>query len=91
MPREPKRTGGDGMKREHVNVSVTDDYLRRFDQVVRHCKQAGLQVTHVMKEVGVISGSIDAAKLDDLAHVKGVAFVEPAQRYQIAPPESEIQ
>jgi hypothetical protein len=91
MPRQPKRPEEDGTKRKQVNLSVADEYLSRFDEVVRHSKQAGLEVTHAMKEVGVISGSIDATKLDDLARVKGVTFVEPAQEYQIAPPESEVQ
>jgi len=75
---------------EHVNVSVADDYLDRFTTVVQHCKKAGLKIEQQLAQIGIVSGSIDSAKLADLEQVEGVTAVERSRTYQIAPPNSEI-
>jgi hypothetical protein len=79
------------MPTERVNVSVADDHLDRFTEVVRRMEQAGLKVEEQLEQVGIVSGSIDSAKLADLDRVQGVGAVERSRRFQIAPPESEIQ
>ncbi len=79
------------MSVEYVNVVVADNYLDNFSKVVERCKQAGLQVEQELKAVGVISGSIDSAKREDLSQVEGVAAVEQSRGIQIAPPDSDIQ
>ena len=76
---------------ENVNVSVTDDYLDRFPEVVKAAKKAGLKVEQEMETLGIVSGCIDAAKVDDLSRVRGVAAVERARTIQLPPPDSEIQ
>jgi hypothetical protein len=75
---------------EHVNVSIADDYLDRFSTVVHQCKKAGLKIEQQLAQVGIVSGSINSAKLADLKQVEGVAAVERSRTYQIAPPNSEI-
>ena len=79
------------MAAEEVNVSVADDHLARFPDVVRRMKKAGLKVQQQMESAGVVSGSIDSAKLSDLEQVQGVAAVELSRSFQLAPPESDIQ
>lgn len=79
------------MAAEDVNVSVADDHLNRFPDVVRRIKKAGLKVEHELEAAGVVSGSIDRAKLSDLEQVEGVAAVERSRGFQIPPPESDIQ
>jgi hypothetical protein len=79
------------MASEKVNVVVADDYLDRFSEVVKRAKEAGLQVEQPLETIGVVSGSIDPAKLAALKRVEGVTAVEPSRDFQLAPPESEIQ
>ena len=79
------------MAAEDVNVSVADDHLHGFPDVVERMKKAGLKVHQQMEAVGVVSGSIDPAKLSDLEQVEGVAAVEPSRRFQLPPPESDVQ
>jgi hypothetical protein len=76
---------------EHVNISVADDWLERFPDVVDALKQAGLTVDQELEVVGIVSGVVDPARLADLARVPGVLAVEPARTIQLPPPESEIQ
>lgn len=39
----------------------------------------------------VITGSCDEANVNRISQVEGVAHVETQQKYQIAPPQSEIE
>ena len=79
------------MPAEDVNVSVADDHLGRFPEVVRRMEQAGLKVGQQLEAVGVVSGSIDPARLPDLEQVLGVTAVERTRQVRIAPPESDVQ
>ncbi len=76
---------------EKVNVSVADDYLDQFDEVVRRLEKAGLKVEQELEAIGVVCGSIDSAKLADFDKVEGIAAVEEQRDYQLAPPESDVQ
>ncbi len=79
------------MAAEEVNVSVADDQLARFPDVVRRMEKAGLKVQQQLEAAGVVSGSIDSANLSDLERVEGVAAVEPSRSFQLPPPESDLQ
>lgn len=74
-----------------VNVSVADDHMKNFSEVVARCRKAGMKIEHEMKAIGVISGSIDAESLDKLSRVNGVSHVEQEASFQIAPPDSDVQ
>lgn len=74
-----------------VNVSVADDHLGNFSDVVARCRKAGMKIEHEMKTIGVISGSIDDAALEKLRRVKGVSQVEAESSFQLAPPDSDVQ
>ena len=76
---------------ETVIVSVADDHLDSFAEVVRRIKKAGLKVEQQLEAVGIVSGTIDSTKLAALDKVKGVAAVERSREFQIAPPESDVQ
>ena len=75
----------------NLTVSIADDHLKDFAQVVARCRKAGMKIEHQMPTIGVVSGSIAADKLDALKRVKGVAHVERAGGFQIAPPDEEVQ
>lgn len=74
-----------------VNVSVEPAYLPRFASVARAARKAGLNVTQQLKDIGVLSGSIDTSKLDALAAVPGIAAVEVNREIRLAPPDSDAQ
>jgi hypothetical protein len=79
------------MPHEDVNVSVADDHLHRFDEVVRGLRKAGLKVQQQLEAVGVVSGSIDSDQVEGLEKTPGVAAVERSRAIRIAPPESDVQ
>ena len=79
------------MAAERVNVSIAEDYRDRFPEVIERVKQAGLTVEHELAEIGVVTGTIDPARLAALERVEGVAAAELGRQIRIAPPESEIQ
>jgi hypothetical protein len=79
------------MAKLDVTVSVKDDHLPRFGELVEHMKKSGLDVERQLQSAGVVTGKIDAEKLAQLRTLNGIGSVEGARSYQIAPPDSEIQ
>ena len=79
------------MAAEQVNVSIAEDYRDRFPEVIARVKRTGLKVEHELAEIGVVTGTIDPARLAALERVEGVAAAEVGRQIRIAPPESEIQ
>jgi copper chaperone CopZ len=72
------------------NVTVTTDG-RDIDATVESLREAGMTVTDVHREIGVISGSVAPADRDSLDGVPGVAAVESDRSFEIAPPDSDVQ
>jgi hypothetical protein len=79
------------MSRTRLSVSVDDARLNRVSEVARALEKAGLKVEEELATIGVITGEIDDAKVDDVHRVEGVAHVEAEREVRIAPPESDIQ
>jgi hypothetical protein len=73
-----------------MNVTVTTDG-RNIDATVDRLRAAGLTVTAVHREIGVVSGTVTAADRPALDAVPGVAAVEADRRVEIAPPDAEVQ
>lgn len=86
---KPKR--GAEMGIEKVSIAVADEYLDRFDEVVRACERAGLTVEQALEGAGVVTGTIESSKRSNLDNVKGIVAVEQQRSIQIPPPESDIQ
>ncbi|GEM_PF-970558 len=59
-----------------LSVAVDELHLGRLPQVIEACRAAGLQIDQVLSEIGVLTGKIDAAALEELRRVAGVASVE---------------
>jgi hypothetical protein len=72
------------------NVTVTTDG-RDLDATVESLRAAGMTVTDVHREIGIISGTVDPTDRDSLDGVPGVAAVEADQSFEIAPPDSDVQ
>ena len=72
-----------------IVVSAQDD--ANLAAVVQRLCHAGMDVEDVMEEVGVVSGSIVREQLSALSALEGVAHVEESRKFQLPPPDSEIQ
>lgn len=79
------------MTKINLSVSVDDAHLNQFSEVVKRCKDAGMEVREQMVTIGVISGSIDSSKIPALNNVEGVAHVEQSRDFQVAPPDNPVQ
>jgi hypothetical protein len=72
------------------SVTVTTDG-RDIDATVESLREAGMTVTDVHREIGIVSGTVEPADRDSLEGVAGVAAVEAEQGFEIAPPDSDVQ
>jgi hypothetical protein len=79
------------MPDEDVNVSIAEDHLDQIDEVVKRMERAGLRVDQRLDAIGVVSGSIDPARVGSLESVGGVANVERSRQVGIPEPDEEIQ
>ena len=79
------------MSTVNLLISLDDEHIEQISEVIQNLKAAGLHVEQTMTQLGVITGSCDAAKVEAISQVKGVSHVETEQKYQIAPPDSDIQ
>ena len=62
-----------------VNVLVDEAH----PAVVQELERAGLHVTQVLLEVGVVAGSVDATRVEDLQRVPGVVAVERSRKVKV--------
>jgi hypothetical protein len=74
-----------------VLVTLEDGQAERAARVADDLRAAGLDVTQVMTEIGVVTGSVDRARLNDLAAVSGVAAVEQSREVRLPPPDEPVQ
>jgi hypothetical protein len=74
-----------------VTVAIASQYLIHFDQVVADCEAVALRVGEKLAVLGIVTGQIEAQKMDRLKQVEGVAAVEESRPYQLPPPENEVQ
>lgn len=67
------------MAHTQLSVSVEEAYLSRYAEVVEDCRKAGMLVERQMATVGIIAGTIDTARVQDLYKIAGVRDVEPSR------------
>ena len=79
------------MSKVNLLISVNDRDREQIQEVVKALQAFGMKIEQVMKQTGVITGSIDSARVEGISQVEGVAAVEVEQKFQLKPPESEIQ
>ncbi len=61
-----------------VIVSIDQEHQNRLDEVADRLRAAGLRIDKRLKEVGMITGSIEKSKMNKLSGIKGVSYVEPS-------------
>lgn len=79
------------MSKVEVSVSVDDTHLNQIEQISQQLRQSGMDVKQTLSSIGVINGSIESDRLDNLTQIEGVRSVERQQGYQLPPPSSPIQ
>jgi hypothetical protein len=82
---------GVDMSRVKVSVLLSDDSLKRINDVVKQVKSKGMKVDRVLQKTGVLTGSVEADDLGGLNTIKGVSGVEQERSVGIAPPDSDVQ
>lgn len=72
------------------NVTVTTDG-RDIDETVESLRSAGMTVTAVHREIGIVTGTVAPTERELLATVPGVAGVESDRAMEVAPPDADVQ
>jgi hypothetical protein len=79
------------MPKVKLSVSVDDQHLSKFSEVVKKVEKAGMTVDEKHRDLGVVNGSIDKDKIDSLRQIDGVEHIEEQREVRIPPPESDLQ
>lgn len=79
------------MSKIEVSVCIDDAHFHQIEQISQKLHSFGMDIHQTLSSIGVINGSVEPARLDDLSQIEGVHGVEPEQRYQLSPPSSPIQ
>ena len=79
------------MSKVNVSVSIDEEHISQILEVATRLNSAGMNIEHIMENLGIIVGSIDSEKMNTLAQIEGVEHCEPEQEYHLPPPDSEIQ
>lgn len=72
-----------------VTISVADDH--DVATVADGLRAAGVQVDQVLASAGVITGSVDPARIGALRAITGIADVEQERVVTIPRPDSKVQ
>jgi hypothetical protein len=79
------------MAKVNLTVSIKDEHLPRFTDVVNRIRKTGFAVDQELKSTGVVTGNIDSEKISDLRKLNEIAHVEESRSFKIPPPESDVQ
>ena len=74
-----------------MTVTVDDRHLASIDDVANDLRGSGMRVGQVLRELGIITGSVDFSRRASLRSVDGVLSVDSAVNFHLPPPDSPIQ
>jgi hypothetical protein len=77
--------------RRDVIVTVADSHLAAVGELAGLLREAGMEIDTLLPAIGIVTGSIDADKLADIAALPGVAAVEERRDVQLPPPGDDVQ
>ena len=81
----------DVSRKVNLLITVDEKHSNRMSEVAERLQAAGMSVESLLEALGTITGSIEAEKVALVSRLEGVAHVETARTFQLAPPDSEIQ
>ena len=73
------------MARVRMLISVRESHLGSLDDIAKAAEQAGMDVDTKMAEIGVVSGLIDADRIDRLRAIEGVQDLEVDKKFTLPP------
>ena len=76
------------MAKVRMLISVRESHLGALDDIARAAERAGMEVDAKLKDIGVVSGLIEADRIDDLRAIEGVAEVAQDKKYTLPPGSS---
>jgi hypothetical protein len=79
------------MPKIRLSLSVGDEHLADLAGIAGAARKAGMDVEHQHASLGIVTGSIEAGKLDALRRIPGVAAIEEERQVGVAPPGSDLQ
>ncbi len=79
------------MAKVRLSLSVSDSHLKHLGKVAKAVKKVGMKVEQQHDALGVLTGSIDADKVERLRRIAGVSSVEEERQVGVPPPGSPIQ
>ncbi len=74
-----------------VSISVDDEHLAMFADIVKQLRNAGFEVEQELESVGVVTGAADSERISVLRNIPGVSQVEVERVVEIPPPQSKLQ
>jgi hypothetical protein len=79
------------MTKVKLSISVDEEHISRFSEVVKKVEKAGLKVDAKHKDIGVVNGSIERDKIESLRKVDGVEHIEEERQVRIPPSDNDLQ
>lgn len=79
------------MSQVPICVSIDEAHLAQIQQISQRLQSSGMTVEQTLATIGVITGSINADRLENITQIEGVKNVETQQNYQLNPPHSDLQ
>ncbi len=79
------------MTKVRVSLSVSDAGLKQLGKVAVAARKAGMKVEQQLDDIGVLTGSIDAKKVELLHRIAGVSSVEEERQVGIPRPDRPVQ
>jgi hypothetical protein len=77
--------------RERVTVTVADAGRDRFDDVVGRLQADGMEVEQALGSLGIVVGSVPAGARAAITALPDIAAVEGETRFQLPPPDADVQ
>ena len=74
---------------KRIVVTIGDEHLPKIKSIAARLRSQGMKVDSVLEATGLITGA--SAKPSALKRVAGVKSVEEETRFQLPPPDSEVQ
>ena len=65
------------MMKVRMLLSIRESHRGAMDEIAKTAEQAGMEVDARMPDIGVVSGLIEAGRIDRLRAIEGVQDVEP--------------
>lgn len=79
------------MEKVKVVIGIADDSVGDLAAVVDRLQAAGVEVHEPLEALGTVTGTVDAAAVEAVRALEGVAAVETSRGFRLRPPDSDIQ